>query len=100
MELRMSDFSNSPFEAKMRLRYSRSRHLPYRVILEQLEARIQLSANSFGFSGLGAAGEFAVLGINGGRVTLNSSHIVGDIGLAAGETSVLQKTDDLGTLRV
>ena len=50
-----------------------------------------------GLTGLGAAGTFGVLAINGGDLTLNSSHLVGDVGLGPNGSSVLQKTDVNGT---
>jgi hypothetical protein len=64
-----------------------------RPALEALEDR---SLPSSGPLGLGAAGSFAVLGINGGVVNLNSSSIVGNVGLGPNETSSLQKTTVTG----
>src|SRR5262245_27843686 len=64
-----------------------------RPSLETLEDRLQPA----GHLGLGAAGTFGVLEINGGSLILNSSHLVGDVGLGPNATSVLQKTDVTGT---
>ena len=69
------------------------RPVPYRPSVEVMEDRSQPS----GLTGLGAAGTFGVLAINGGDLTLNSSHLVGDVGLGPNGTSVLQKTDVNGT---
>lgn len=69
------------------------RNVPYRPSVEGLEDRTQPS----GLVGLGAAGTFGVLSINGGNLTLNSSHLVGDVGLGPNGSSVLQKTDVTGT---
>ncbi|MBI3823503.1 MAG: carboxypeptidase regulatory-like domain-containing protein [Planctomycetes bacterium] len=81
-------------------RKSRARRVPdgsFRPALEVLEDRLQPSVT------LGAAAPFAVLGINGGDVTLNSSSISGaaaNIGLGPNETSTLQKTTVTGNLVV
>jgi len=64
-----------------------------RLAVEALDDRALPS----GLVGLGAAGTFGVLAINGGDLTLNSSHLVGDVGLGPNGTSVLQKTDVTGT---
>jgi hypothetical protein len=61
--------------------------------LERLEGRSLLSSSP---AGLGAAGQFAVLGINGGVVDLNGSSVVGDVGLGPRETSTLQKATVTG----
>ena len=45
---------------------------------------------------LGAASSFGVLSINGGHLILNSSHLVGNVGLGPNGTSTLQKTDITG----
>src|SRR5262245_57857984 len=70
---------------------------PWQPRLEILEDRTQLSVSA---AGLGAAGQFAVLSINGGFLSLNSSHLVGNVGLGPQGTSVLQKTDIQGTAYV
>jgi len=66
-------------------------------MLETLEDRLQPSASPIT---LGAAGDFSVLGINGGQVQLDNASIVGNIGLGANESSSLLKTTDTGTLYV
>jgi hypothetical protein len=65
--------------------------------LERLEERLQPSISP---AGLGAAGQFALLGINGGQVIQNSSSVVGNVGLGPNETSTLQKSTDTGMLVV
>src|SRR5207253_6444946 len=57
-----------------------------------------LPSNSF--TGLSAAGQFAVLGINGGDITIRNSDIVGSIGLAPNATSELRSSHVNGELDV
>jgi len=64
-----------------------------RPTLEVLEDRSLLSSNPLG---LGAAGQFAVLGINGGDVNLNNASITGNLGLGPKETSTLRKSTVTG----
>jgi hypothetical protein len=66
-------------------------------MVEVLETRALLSGSPLG---LGAAGHFAVLGINGGQVRLNNSSVAGNVGLGTNETSFLHNTTVSGSLSV
>jgi hypothetical protein len=68
-----------------------------RPTLEGLEDRVQLSTSPIG---LGDADQFAVLGLNNGRVSVHQSAIVGDIGVGPNATSVFRNTREVGTLHV
>jgi hypothetical protein len=64
-----------------------------RPTLEVLEDRSLLATSPLG---LGAAGQFAVLGINGGDVDLNTASITGNLGLGPQETSTLRRSTVTG----
>jgi hypothetical protein len=49
---------------------------------------------------LGAAGQFAVLGVNGGNVSLDRAHLTGDVGLGPNARGDLLRSDVEGTLFV
>ena len=51
--------------------------------------------------GLGTAGSYAILGINGGTLAISSAHVLGDIGIGPGESAnTLQLTNVTGTFYV
>jgi hypothetical protein len=63
-----------------------------RLNLESLNDRIQPVA------GLGAAGDYAILGLHGGDVVVRGSNIVGDIGVGPQDEGAFRNTVHTGTL--
>src|SRR5262245_28629171 len=63
-----------------------------RLNLESLNDRIQPVA------GIGAAGDFAILGLHGGDVVVRGSNIVGDMGVGPEDEGAFRNTVQTGTL--
>jgi SdrD B-like domain len=68
----------------------------WRPTLETLEDRTTPTA----LAGLGAAGQFAILDINGGHLTIGSSSVAGNIGLGPHATGTLQRDGVTGAVDV
>jgi hypothetical protein len=81
---------------KSKKNHRNARRASLKPCLEILEDRLQPSAA--GISGLGAAGQFAVLAIHGGDIVLTGAKVSGDLGLGPNEHATLTSTQETGTL--
>jgi hypothetical protein len=72
------------------------RNLRFRPTLQLLEDRTTPAT----LAGLGSAGAFAVLDVNGGQFSITGSSIVGNVGLGTNTSGVVRGTNVTGTIDV